>query len=71
MRCGNELDWKNLAVFYGGLRRCGENPVISTSYSNSGRTIRVDMIRKVAIIAVGGKIGKPFLSRIPHPWNGS
>ncbi|CAN5273192.1 hypothetical protein BH10PLA2_BH10PLA2_38810 [soil metagenome] len=24
--------------------------------------IRVDMIRKVVIIAVGGKIGKPFLS---------
>jgi hypothetical protein len=23
--------------------------------------IRVDMIRKVVIIAVGGKIGKPFL----------
>jgi len=29
------------------------------------------MIRKVAIIAVGGKIGNPFLSSFCNFWNGS
>ena len=34
--------------------------------------IRVDMIRKVVIIAVGGKIGKPFLPdrQLLIFWNG-
>ena len=39
----------------------GENPVVARGYSGSGETIRVDMLRKVVIIAIGGKIGKPFL----------
>jgi hypothetical protein len=32
--------------------------------------IRVDMLRKAVIIAIGGKTGKPFLSGICTFWNG-
>jgi hypothetical protein len=31
-----------------------------TSYSKEGKTIRVDMLRRIVIIAVGGKIGNPL-----------
>jgi hypothetical protein len=41
-------------------RRDAENPVVAIGYSGCEKTIRVDTIRKVAIIAVGGKIGKPL-----------
>ena len=43
------------------FRRRGENPLAAIGYSGRGETIRVDMLRKVVIIAIGGKIGKPFL----------
>src|SRR5215475_10357511 len=36
-------------------RRDAENPVVARGYSRCEKTIRVDTIRKVAIIAVGGK----------------
>ena len=39
----------------------GENPGIATSYGVEVPAIRVDMLHKLVIIAVGGKIGKPFL----------
>jgi hypothetical protein len=32
-----------------------------TSYSKGGKTIRVDILHRLAIIAVGGKIGKPLI----------
>ncbi len=45
---------------------------MATGYSGGGKAIRVDMIRKLVIIAVGGKIGKPsplkFLQLSEREW---
>jgi len=46
----------------------GENPVVARGYSGSGETIRVDMLRKVVIIAIGGKTGKPFQLDFCKSW---
>jgi alanine-alpha-ketoisovalerate/valine-pyruvate aminotransferase len=52
-----------ILTFSSRFPRLGENRVIVISYSKCGRAIHVDMIRKVAIIAVSGNIGKPFFHR--------
>lgn len=48
-----QLDSKN--------RTCGGNADDAVSYSESGRLIGVDMLHKLAIIPLGGKLGNPFL----------
>jgi hypothetical protein len=42
-------------------RASAENWVLAITYSIRGGMIHVDMVHKVVIIAIGGKIGKPFL----------
>ena len=39
-----------------------ESPRIARTYNRPKEMIRVDMIRKLVIIAIGGKIGNPFPS---------
>jgi hypothetical protein len=46
---------------YNKFRTCGGTAGKSRGYSNAGETIRVDTLHKVAIIAVSGKPGNPFL----------
>jgi hypothetical protein len=40
----------------------GENPVAQRVYIEKQQTIRVDTLRKVVIIAIGGKVGNPLLT---------
>jgi hypothetical protein len=51
-----------ISFFHNETRPFGENPRAPRSYSEQHEMICVDTIRKLVIIAVGGKIGNPLLT---------